>query len=226
VGARGESKTYLGVVMFSSLEAGFQSDCDITEAKCPSARPREGVTGDSNYILQGEDVSCALIALLNGFVCKYGQSPVDYPSKEFDMLRDIGLGNAGPILRRKLLAWILNVQLTILPTDKPYSLKAWLAQEVKLRPIMIGVRPLQESNHYILLTAWDGKGFLCANARWSKPWKKTEWIDWTDLEHRLLCFSDQPVGLMFPEDGSLDREKFQRAIHLYHEAMELTGVIE
>lgn len=50
----------------------------------------------SRYIFQGHDQSCVLVALLNAFAYRFGESPIDYPSEEFDMLVEIGLGKAGP----------------------------------------------------------------------------------------------------------------------------------
>ena len=69
---------------------------------------------DKQYIMQGRDTSCQLIALLNAFIYKFGVTPIEYKTKEFRMLAEIGFGVSGPLLSMKenIFAQRLSLRLT------------------------------------------------------------------------------------------------------------------
>lgn len=189
-----------------------------------------------NYIQQGKDTSCQLVALLNAFIYKFGMSPVEYKSKEFKMLVEIGRGVAGPLLSMREIFMLFGI-FTLEP-PAACDLRGWIESRLKARqPVSFPIVSPTIGHHQILIVGTEHMRhdlhkfwrYKCVNAQYRHTDGRVEMLGWTNLAQNqgFMSLSDLYSICWHDEEGVSRRLKhpqtYGQAVREYHHALKLTG---
>lgn len=190
---------------------------------------------DNEYIQQGEDFSCKLVALLNAFVYKFGVPPIKYKSREFRMLVEIGRGVAGPILSMKEIFTLLGVY-KLEPPATGCDFQSWIRTKVMFykQPVVFPLVSPLVGGHVTLIVdvrlhAHHGLLYACINDKIGHgAWQYLTWNELAKLQ--MFSSSEGPYALCWHNEADMRKllkkpERIQQAVRDYYRALKITGFV-
>lgn len=186
-----------------------------------------------NYIQQGQDTSCQLVALLNAFIYKFEQSPIEYGSKEYRMLVEIGRGVAGPILSMKEIFTLLGVFTQVPPAV--CDLRGWIESSLRNEhPVSFPIISPRVGQHQTLIVgsryAPDMmRLFTLINPQYSNMYSEREDMLWHELASvQSFTSASGLYSICWHDEQGVTRrlkhpQTYEQAVREYHHALKLTG---
>lgn len=150
---------------------------------------------EKKYILQGNDMTCQLVTLLNFLIYKKGKSPIKYRSKEFNsIIRECTVTISGAIYDIKPALKILNLSLKKSPKFKSLKrFKNWIIRELdKGNCIDFCFYHPRSNLHSVLIVGYDKyhEGFKVINTQMFTNETSIEYLSWEELTKR--CYNRNP----------------------------------